>query len=151
MTIDISFYHLQRQTLSHVLPKLLEKALGAWLKTIIRAGDHEQLQHIDEELWRFTPDSFLPHGHAKTPYPERQQIYITTTDENPNNATLLMITGGGEAVNNFGDFTRCFDIFDGNSPDMVAAARARWSTYKNAGHKLTYWQQNERGGWDKKG
>ena len=33
----------------------------------------------------------------------------------------------------------------------VAAARAQWQDCKARGHQVTYWQQNEAGGWDKKG
>jgi DNA polymerase IIIc chi subunit len=31
------------------------------------------------------------------------------------------------------------------------SARARWTAYKGAGHALAYWQQNERGGWERNG
>ena len=34
--------------------------------------------------------------------------------------------------------------------DTVNAARGRWSAYLEAGHHLTYWQQNDGGGWEKK-
>ena len=33
----------------------------------------------------------------------------------------------------------------------VDAARGRWQAYKDAGHRLTYWQQTVRGGWKEKG
>ena len=38
----------------------------------------------------------------------------------------------------------------GMDDDAVAAARTRWATHKAAGHALTYWQQTERGGWEKR-
>jgi DNA polymerase-3 subunit chi len=47
------------------------------------------------------------------------------------------------------DFARVFDLFDGNDPEAVAAARGRWTAAKGAGHALTYWQQGERG-WKRK-
>ena len=34
--------------------------------------------------------------------------------------------------------------------EATAAARARWSEAKAAGHELHYWQQTETGGWEKK-
>ena len=48
-------------------------------------------------------------------------------------------------------YERCFDLFDGNDPPAVEAARARWRTRKAEGHAVTYWQQTERGGWERKG
>jgi DNA polymerase III subunit chi len=41
-------------------------------------------------------------------------------------------------------------LFDGNDPDQLGAARAQWKTLKGQGVSITYWQQNERGGWEKK-
>ena len=41
-------------------------------------------------------------------------------------------------------------LFDGNEPDRVEQARAKWKAVKAAGHDATYWQQNERGRWEKK-
>ena len=41
-------------------------------------------------------------------------------------------------------------MFDGNDEAAVGAARARWRDYDAAGHALTYWQQTESGGWEKK-
>jgi DNA polymerase-3 subunit chi len=42
-----------------------------------------------------------------------------------------------------------FDLFDGNDPVAVEAARERWRAAKAAGHTLTYWQQGTRS-WEKK-
>ena len=40
-------------------------------------------------------------------------------------------------------------MFDGRDETM-AAARQRWRGYLDQGFKLTYWQQTEAGGWEKK-
>jgi len=32
----------------------------------------------------------------------------------------------------------------------VASARKQWKAVKAAGHEATYWQQNEKGRWEKK-
>ena len=41
-------------------------------------------------------------------------------------------------------------MFDGRDEEIVARARERWAAYKAAGYKMTYWQQEERGGWQVK-
>ena len=41
-------------------------------------------------------------------------------------------------------------MFDGHDDEAVSAARQRWKAHKDSGHALTYWQQTERGGWEKK-
>ena len=41
-------------------------------------------------------------------------------------------------------------IFDGNDEQALADARLRWKESKAAGHTVTYWQENDRGGFSKK-
>ena len=41
-------------------------------------------------------------------------------------------------------------LFDGQDPEAVADARRHWKAMKEAGHDITYWQQNEAGRWEKK-
>ncbi len=47
-------------------------------------------------------------------------------------------------------FARCADLFDGDDPAAVAAARLRWRRAREAGHELTYWQQTA-SGWERRG
>ncbi len=42
-------------------------------------------------------------------------------------------------------------MFDGEDPDAVAAARARWGEAKSRGFEVTYWQPDEDGRWQRKG
>jgi DNA polymerase-3 subunit chi len=44
----------------------------------------------------------------------------------------------------------CCEIFDGRDEDAVTAARSRWKSYKDAGHTLAYYQQNDMGRWEQK-
>ena len=48
------------------------------------------------------------------------------------------------------EYERCAVLFDGNDETALAAARAQWTGLKDAGHDLTYWQQNDEGRWEKK-
>ena len=49
----------------------------------------------------------------------------------------------------FEDFSRVLVMFNGQDAGELAEARARWKTLKDAGHALTYWQQESNGGWKK--
>lgn len=146
---EISFYHLQRQPLTEALPKLLERVLASGLRAVILCGSTERVEALDAALWTYRPDSFLPHGTPVTGHAERQPLYLTTAEENPNQASVLVIVDGGRP-GFAGLFDRCLDMFDGNDPEALEDARARWREQKSAGHALTYWQQTERGGWEKK-
>ncbi len=146
---DVGFYHLQRSPLEQALPKLLEKVLGAGLRAVLKAGSEDRVEALNSLLWTYDQRGFLPHGSRKDGHAEQQPVWLTELEENPNGATVLILTDGAssEAVANY---QRCLDMFDGNDPEAVQAARARWKAYKAAGHAVTYWQQTERGGWEKK-
>lgn len=146
---EISFYHLTRQPLNKALPRLLERVLEAGHRALVLAGSEERVEDLDAVLWTYDPDSFLPHGSRVLGHDARQPIFLTTAEENPNNAAVLVIVDGVEPAF-VGDFTRCLDMFDGNSDAAVQAARERWKRWKAAGHELTYWQQTETGGWTRK-
>jgi DNA polymerase-3 subunit chi len=145
---DIGFYHLVRSPLEKALPKLLERVLESGARAVVMAGSEERVESLASLLWTYHPNSFLPHGTARDGKPEQQPIWLTDRDENPNGATILVLTDGAssETVERY---ARCLEIFDGGDPDAVARARERWRIYKDAGHTLTYWQQTDTG-WAKK-
>ena len=147
---EVGFYHLQTTALERALPRLLAKAYEAGMRAVVLAGSEERIEALNATLWTFDPASFLPHGSARDGDVDAQPIYLTTEEENPNAAALLVCADGVEPA--FLDtFERCLDVFDGNDSEAVAAARARWTRLKEAGHDLTYWQQTAAGGWEKKG
>jgi DNA polymerase-3 subunit chi len=62
---------------------------------------------------------------------------------------VRFLADGAEASNVDG-YQRVVIMFDGNDPEAVDRARASWTKIKAAGHEATYWQQSERGRWEKK-
>lgn len=146
---QIGFYHLTRLPLEQALPKLLDKALGAGYRALVLAGSSERVEALNDRLWTYEPDSWLPHGSAKDGDASLQPIWLTHTDENPNSATILVMCDGAESTTLAG-FSRCLDLFDGNDETAVAAARDRWKRWKAEGHELVYYQQGDGGGWVEK-
>ncbi|MCB2102670.1 MAG: DNA polymerase III subunit chi [Rhodobacterales bacterium] len=146
---DVAFYHLQHWPLERALPKLLEKTLQAEKRALVVASSEERVESLVTLLWTYDQDAFLPHGSARDGRPQDQPIWLATADDNANGAQFLFLTDGAGSAR-VGDFERCFELFDGNDPAAVQAARDRWSACKAAGHDLTYWQQTERGGWERK-
>jgi len=143
---EIRFYHLQTYNLDQALPQILGKALSAGHKINVRLPDTKEVERINTLLWTFRPDSFLPHGSQKDGYAEDQPIWLTDKDENTNKANVLVLTNGLEN-DNLDTYTLVCDMFDGRNDEMVKAARERWKSYKEAGHEITYWQQDQKGAW----
>jgi DNA polymerase-3 subunit chi len=145
---EVAFYHLQTAPLESALPKLLEKTLASGKRALVRAGSKDRVEALAGHLWTYHQDSWLPHGTAQDGNAEAQPIWIGIDDENVNQATFLFLTDGVDSVA-VGAFERCFDLFDGNDPEAVEAARERWRRRSAEGHTVTYWRQTDRGGWER--
>ena len=145
---EVSFYHLEREPLDRALPKLLEKVAERGLRAVVIAGSEARVEALNEYLWTYRRDGFLAHGAARDGHAAEQPIYLTTEEQNPNGATVLILVDGADAGFK-ATFDRCLDLFDGTDPDALGEARQRWRAAKAAGFDLTYWQQGP-GGWEKK-
>ena len=145
---EYGFYHLTRTGLDQALPRLLEKAHGSGKRVVLRCADLERLDQLDRLLWTYRNDSFLPHGSAADGHAERQPIWLTTGVERPNGATILVVVDGADA-SDAAAFERVLELFDGRDDEAVAAARARWRWAESQGMARVYWQQGDRGGWQR--
>lgn len=147
---EIRFYHLQSKRLEQALPEIAAKALERGHRVVVRAGSKERIEALDVALWTYDAGSFLPHGYVHDGSEKQQPIWLTTGEDNPNEADVLIlvdsITHGA-----MGMYKLCCEIFDGNDEDAVSSARSRWKEYKQQGFTLAYYQQNEQGKWEKKG
>jgi DNA polymerase-3 subunit chi len=143
---EIGFYHLTRSTLAQALPPLLARTLAAGQRALVFGTNAAGLEALSTALW--AQPGWLPHGSAPGGDSDLQPIWLSTEVEPLNGARYLFLVDGAE-TDRIKDYDRVFDLFDGNSPDSVAAARLRWKAAKDAGHALAYWQQTE-SSWQKK-
>jgi DNA polymerase-3 subunit chi len=147
---EILFYHLQGQTLEHVLPNLIERSLGRGWRVVVQAGSEERVEALDAHLWTFRDDSFLPHGTWREPNAEGQPVLLTVHDHNPNAANVRFLIEGAALPADAAGYDRIVLLFDGEDEDAVADARERWSDAKAKGFEVTYWQPDEQGRWVRK-
>lgn len=146
---EVRFYHMTRSTLEAALPQMLEKTLERGQKAVVMAGSTARVEALNSHLWSYHDRSFLPHGSAKDGYPERQPVWLTAADERPNAADVLFLTDGATS-DKLEDYQLCAVLFDGKLEEAVQAARKQWVGYKDAGHQVTYWQQDDNGRWSQK-
>lgn len=147
---EVWFYHLQRGSLEDVLPALLEKVLAAGKRAVVMLGSEERVEALNLHLWTYDDRGFLPHGSARDGVPAEQPIWLTTEDENPNGAAILVLADGARS-RKVDQFARCLELFDGNDATAVTAARLRLKGYEEAGREVVYWQQDAQGKWQRKG
>ncbi|ACA19722.1 DNA polymerase III chi subunit HolC [Methylobacterium sp. 4-46] len=147
---EILFYHMQRQPLESVLPNLLEKSLERRWRVVVQAASEERLAALDDHLWTFSEESFLPHGTDREPDAGTQPVVLTLRDANPNGATIRFLVEGAALPADAGRYERICVLFDGSDQEALLLAREQWRAAKEAGHSVAYWQQDETGRWQKK-
>lgn len=153
--MEIWFYHLLDAPLERVLPTLIERALARGWTSIVQATSSERLAIVDELLWTYADDSFVPHGTAQEGDAASQSVYLTCDVDNPNGAAVRFFIERAQIAPvligpTAQSYQRCLLLFDGGDPDQLADARAQWARLKASGHDLAYFQQGEDGRWQKK-
>lgn len=145
---ELWFYHLDHTELERALPPLLEKCLQRGWRALVRCGSAERLDALDAALWTFRDDSFLPHGRADAPNPERQPVLLTLAPTNANGAKALFLIDGAEPGDLAG-FERACLMFDGRDEAALETARSRWKQAKAGGVTASYWRESTPGKWEK--
>ncbi len=146
--MEVRFYHLTQTPLEHTLPGLLARSLERGWRVLVQGGDAARLAFLDEHLWTYADDSFLPHGLEGQG--AEQPIWLTGSEENANGAGVLMLIDGARATP---ERMKGFDLvtlfFDGADGAAVAQAREDWKVVTGAALPAIYWAQ-ENGGWVQK-
>jgi DNA polymerase III subunit chi len=142
----VFFYHLERQPLDAVLPRMLATSLERGWRVVVQAGSEERAEALAALLWTHDEESFLPHGTKADGFPDLQPIWLTGIDENPNAANVRFYVDGA-APGEVGGLTRAVILFDGNEAESVERARGDWKRFRGEGHEVSYWQQDEQGRW----
>jgi len=145
---EIRFYHLERSPLEQVLPKMLMTSLQRDWRAVVIVRSDERVEALNALLWVYDKDGFLPHGTKREGHADKQPVWLTTDEENPNGAHVVFLVDGSEIADP-AKFELCCEMFDGRDDEAVQRARAHWKTWKQAGHEVTYWQQTDKG-WEKK-
>jgi DNA polymerase-3 subunit chi len=143
------FYHLERSALEPVLVDLLERTLKRGWRAVVRSPDPQRIGQLDDQLWTYRDDSFLPHGRADEPLAERQPILLSTAEAAPNGAQALFLIDGAE-LGTLAGYERRLYLFDGRDEAQLTLARERWREAKGSEASVSYWRQTERG-WEKQG
>jgi len=138
--------------LASALPLVLEKALERGWRTVVQTVDDLRLKALDDLLWTYKPEAFLPHATARDANAAAQPVLLTTDVSNANGAVLRIYVEGAEIELSppAKGYERVILMFDGSNEAELDAARRQWSRLKGQGFSLAYWQQSEAGRWERK-
>ncbi|HUU25437.1 MAG TPA: DNA polymerase III subunit chi [Methyloceanibacter sp.] len=146
---EVYFYHLESRTLEQVLPTLLERSLERGWRAAVQASSPERVEALNSALWAYRDECFLPHGTASDGTPAMQPIFLTTEEDNPNDAAVRFLVDGA-TLDDASGYARVVYVFDGHDDGAVAQARKTWTAAKDKGFAVSYWQQDADGRWQQK-
>ncbi|MBV8972646.1 MAG: DNA polymerase III subunit chi [Sphingomonadaceae bacterium] len=147
---DVNFYQLASRPLGAVLPRLLEKAVAAGFRSVVRSADADLLARLDAALWTYDPASFLPHA-VDGPFAAEQPVLLTTAETDANAADLIAVVDG-VLPGDLAPYRRALYLFDGGDEAALARARGHWRALKDRdGVTPVYWREGGGGRWEKVG
>ena len=115
-----------------VAARLAAKAFAAGHRIYINAVDREQAATLDELLWSFRPDSFLPHALAGEEFSDRIAI---GWGQDPGEHNDLLINLQLEIPAFFSRFARVAEVVT-QDEQSLAALRCSWTFYRDRGYQL---------------
>lgn len=142
------FYHLEGSTIENVLPGLLEKTLVKGWRALVKLPQ-DKLLAMDDLLWTFRDNSFLPHGRDDEPMADWQPVLLSSDLETAQGFDAVFLLGGAD-IEGVKGVSRVMIMINGRSEADVKSERQRWKALKASGAKMAYYQQNGQGRWEKK-
>ncbi len=117
---------------------------------VVQAVTQERVGALDDHLWTYAEDSFLPHAGERDASAAEEPIVLTTSDANPNGATVRFLIEGAPLPERFDGLSRLVLVFDGGDDAALAARARRMGAAAQGGAPAYYWQQDDDGRWQKK-
>ena len=117
--------------------RLVRKARNANFQVVILARDEAQLAELDEALWTFSEQDFLPHVMMDDVLAAQTPILLTATQamEAPHHQILINLSD--TPPDHFARFERMFEVVSSDEADK-SSGRERYSYYKQRGYPLTH-------------
>ncbi|MFN3585877.1 MAG: DNA polymerase III subunit chi [Moraxellaceae bacterium] len=132
--MDITFYVVADTDPAQRLRtacRVIEKAFQQKHQVFVRAASRAEAEQLDELLWAFRAESFIPHhlvGEGPTPPPPVRIGW----DSIPAEARDVLINLHADAVPEPGRCRRLVEIVGGGE-DLREPARRHWAQYKRQG------------------
>ena len=113
--------------------ELARKACDANLPTLVLARDATQAEQLDDLLWSFEPDAFIPHQIAGREDDEEEAIVLIATPDTDTPLRPLVINLRDDPVD--GVFDRVLEVVPADD-SARGPLRERWTQYKARGLEL---------------
>ncbi len=133
--IKITFFQVRNINIK--LEKICQTALEFFEKKeplLIKVPNPASLEFIDQLLWRYPKDSFLPHVIKEAPCDDL--IVITRSDENINGSDLVFNLTATPIDLSKHSFNSVFEFEDLSSSQKKQTAKEHYQLYKSQGYTI---------------
>ncbi len=131
----VDFYQLnpERHRYDQVVCRLCQKAYDSNQFTLLLTQNPQQSQYLDQKLWTFRDDSFLPHDTdaGASPFPP----ILIQDNPDPQGDRQLLINLSASVPSYFAQFERVIELV---TDDNRQQARSSYSFYKERGYPLNH-------------
>ncbi|MFK7973265.1 MAG: DNA polymerase III subunit chi [Rickettsiaceae bacterium] len=156
--IQVSCYNTTQELIIKTCCQLVEKCYYGKLNTCIILHNNDFLQELDKVLWTYSQKKFIPHATEHDPLQNKQPVYLTTSVNNPNQATaFLLINPTKETIltllldnNQNNDIQKILILNDGSQLiDLTEISNIiSQSDFKSV--ELNHFEQTGNGNWQKR-
>ena len=129
----IEFYVLSTAVPAERLRAACQLAMKAWragLPVFLRGSDAQQCSEVDELLWRFKAESFVPHSLYQD---DAHAPVVIGQNEEPSSAQGVLINLGSTLSPQVERFSRVIEIVN-QEPDLLTACRENFRSYRQRGY-----------------
>jgi DNA polymerase-3 subunit chi len=129
----IEFYVLSTAAPAERLRAACQLAMKAWragMPVFLRGSDAQQCTEVDELLWRFKSESFVPHSLYQD---DAQAPVVIGLNEEPASAQGVLINLGSTLSPQVECFSRVIEIVN-QEPDLLTACRENFRSYRQRGY-----------------
>jgi len=114
--------------------RLADKAFGQGRRVYIHTADPQDLRRLNNLLWSFRDQSFVPHGPIGESDPDITPVLLGC-DRDPDNEDDVLINLAPEVPGFFSRFRRVAEIIDADV-QVKQQGRQRYRFYKDRGYPL---------------
>ncbi|WXL24834.1 DNA polymerase III subunit chi [Ectopseudomonas mendocina] len=129
----IEFYVLASDTLAErqrVACNLAMKAWRAGFNVFLRASGEDECNVLDELLWHFRKDCFLPHSQYED---NNSAPVVIGLDQAPSHPSGVLINLASNLSPQVDHFSRVIEIVN-QQPELLTACRENFRTYRQRGY-----------------
>lgn len=133
----VDFHEVRGPRWEEAVCRRVEEELAAGRRVYVWAASEAQARRLDELLWTFRDDAFVPHGLWQGEAGCGEAVAVGWRPGNPNEATSLVLARDA-APGELSGFDRVHDFAPVDDPALAEAARARYRAYRAGGLSLRF-------------